>query len=132
MNNLFSFNKLDLSSVPALRLIFTDGFDSEQIEQLRKFETTYSKYLNVNEVRNYETAEQLIPAFSEFLEEEGLLEIDSESDEGDIEFIALITSVTQVIIGGKATLIIELTPASEDDYSEDDDFQDLEEDDFEA
>lgn len=129
METLFLYNKIDLSAAPALKLVMAEGFSTEQQKQLLEFETTYKQYVNPAEIYNYETAEQLLPAFEEFLEAKGLVTVD---DEDEIQAIAMITSVTQITLGTKATLLIELTPVSSiDDDEEDGEFESDEDDDDE-
>lgn len=134
METLFLYNKIDLSAAPALKLLLAEGFDEDQQKALLEFESTYSQYLNVNEIYNYETAEQIIPAFEEFLEAKGLVEVD---EEDDIQALAMITSVTQITLGSKATLLIELTPSfildGDDMDGDSDDFEpDSDDDEFSA
>lgn len=129
METLFLYNKIDLSAAPAIKLVLAEGFSVEQQQQLLEFETAYKQYINIAEIYNYETAEQLLPAFEEFLEAKGLVTVD---DEDEIQAIAMITSVAQITLGTKATLLIELTPAfdiedagefeSDDDDDDDDEF----------
>lgn len=117
METLFLYNKIDLSAAPALKLLLAEGFSSDQQKQLLEFEAVFQQYINPNEIYNYETAEQLLPAFEEFLEAKGLVSVD---DENEIQAIAMITSVTQITLGSKATLLIELTPSFDIEDDEDD------------
>lgn len=117
METLFLYNKIDLSAAPALKLVLAEGFSSDQQKQLLEFEAVFQQYINPNEIYNYETAEQLLPAFEEFLEAKGLVSVD---DENEIQAIAMITSVTQITLGSKATLLIELTPSFDIEDDEDD------------
>ncbi len=117
METLFLYNKIDLSAAPALKLLLAEGFSSDQQKQLLEFEAVFQQYINPNEIYNYETAEQLLPAFEEFLEAKGLVSVD---DENEIQAIAMITSVTQITLGSKATLLIELTPSFDTEDDEDD------------
>lgn len=124
---LFTFNSIDLSSVPPVLLTFSEGFTPEEETALREFEQEYKKHINIMEIHNYETSELLMSAFEEFLEEKGMVDSD---EEDNVTVLAMITSVTHIVIGTKATLLIELTKTSEDDV--DFESEDSDEDDFEA
>jgi hypothetical protein len=126
---LFTFNSIDLSAVPAISLVFSEGFTEQEENALRAFEQDFHKYVNVMEIHNYETAEQLMPAFEDFLERNGMVE---SNDDDEVNVLAMITSVTQILIGSKATLLIELTKTSEQETEDgEDDFEaEDDEDDF--
>lgn len=128
-DRIFGFNQLDLVSSKQVYLVPQSRFDPEVWTKLQKFETEYSKYINLGEMVDYETCETLAHAFAEFQEKQELLidvEIEDEDDEDDIgvDTCAMIAHVQIINVGTKHMLQLFLVSndvLDTEDYDSEDD-----------
>lgn len=126
MSKLFDFTQIDLSGTPAVVVNITgSGFDHEVTGVLESFTQEYAKYVNVNEIHNYETAEVLVEAFGEFQQDKGLVYNSAEEDEEEeFDVVAMISSVQIIVTGSKHTLVLNIVSSFDNGEDDEDDAED--------
>lgn len=129
IDQVFEFARLDLSKPNDNKfVVIGSGLSEDLASFVQDFQEALPSLMEARSIVDYESAEGLYDAFTEFCEDNEL-SIEYEDDEGEtqVEFPAFITQVVRVDFGNDYRILINLV-GSDDDYGDEDEDSDVEED----